>query len=448
VHRASKSKTNMRLEDAEAFAARVRQAADAAGLAEPAYWWSSMMPRDMVSHAAVGKGLRAAHGNKRYKGTLFDIGAEEHSTDVFTRGIERNIKRRFQQALVIRNLETHSYEWSRGAAGAGLTIKDIDRELIDRAIDPKTVDLIDPRILKRRAPELEGKERGDVLNEDEIAGLGEDDFVSTTQQDFAESRRRIEDVRKWDTKTQAQHRFLVVPRDVTETLDGVASKMDNTFWRGMEVVLKQKPARILLGAANVPWLAFQIASNAMLTGFGGGLNPWNIHGAHKWWKGLTPDEREAVEAELGVTHGHHFGMDQPHLGASSNRMVNFWRAYKKSHVGRLVHKGNVMDLMFRVDETQNNFFRRVLFYDRARKSAYRRMGHSWKSIDTLTTRAMDRVLARPPQQQLHLIAKHGAEFEQIAKHVNDFSATTCGSRRRSGSCCSATSCSTAISGSA
>jgi hypothetical protein len=146
-------------------------------------------------------------------------------------------------------------------------------------------------------------------------------------------------------------------------------------------VLKQKPARILLGAANVPWLAFQVASNGLLTGFGGGINPFNVHGAVKWFRGLEPGEREAVEAELGITHGHHFGMDEPHLGATNNHMINFWRAYKKSRVGRIGHRINPLNVMFRADETQNNFFRKVLFYDRARKEAYRRMGRVWKGID-------------------------------------------------------------------
>lgn len=431
VVRASKSERNMRLEDAESFAARVREAAEAAGLEEPAYWWSSLMPRESPSLAAAGRGTRAAHGNKPYKGKLFDIGAEEHTPDVFTRGIERNIKRRFQQALVVRNLETHAYEWSRGVHGAGLTIAELEKLMIDRAIDPKTIELVDPRVLRRRAPEMSGTERGRLMSPDELDpettmlpdDLTDEDFVSTTQQHLADARRRWEEVSHDELARQAQHRFLVVPREVGETLDGVSSKMDNTFWRAAEIVLKQKPARILLGAANVPWLAFQIASNAMLTGLGGGINPWNIHGAHKWFKALTPDEREAVEAELGITHGHHFGMDQPHLGATNLRMVSFWRAYKKSRVGRYgpqTAPRHIMDLMFKADEKQNNFFRRVLFYDRARKEAYRRMGHSWKGIDTAMTRAMDRVMARPPHQQVHLIARHGAEFEAVAKHVNNF----------------------------
>lgn len=420
VERASKHKANMKLEDATVFADRVRQAAEDFGLDGPAYWWSSAMPEQLPSLAAAGRGVRAAHANKAYTGGTFRIGAEETSTDVFTRGVERNIKRRFQQALVVRNMETYAYEWSKGHQGAGLTISEIRDEMARRAIDPDTIELVDPRILKKRYSEAEGVERGDVVKPGDVAGRTEDDFVTTTQQDFAAGRRQWKDVEHDDRLTQGQHRYLAVPREVGETLDGLASHMDNKFWRSMEIVLKQKPARILLGAANVPWLAFQVASNALLTGIGGGVNPFNITGAHRWFKGLTDVQRDAVEAELGITHGHHFGMDQPHLGASNNRIVNFWRGYKTSQLGRAGTRINPLNIMFRADEAQNNFFRKMLFYDKARKQAYRNMGHSWKGIDKATTRLVDRVFALPPERQAAAIAQHGEDFERVAKHVNDF----------------------------
>jgi hypothetical protein len=217
------------------------------------------------------------------------------------------------------------------------------------------------------------------------------------------------------------NRYFVVPKDVADTTAATLRATDNTAWRALEIILKQKPARILLGALNVPWLSFQIASNALLTGFGGGVNPFNIHGAHKWFRSLEPDERAAVEAELGITHGHHMiGQDEPNLGATNLRMVNFWRAYKKSRVGRLGTRVNPLNLMFRADEAQNNFFRRTLFYDAARKNAYRRMGASWKANDRLMSRLMDRVFAKPPGELGPLIARHSEDFERVAKHTNDF----------------------------
>jgi hypothetical protein len=119
VVKVSKSPKHMRLEGAESFATKVRAAAEEAGLAEPAYWESAMRPPGSTAAlAATGRGLRATNRSKRRTGAIFEVGAEETSPDVFTRGVERNIKRRFQWALVQRNLETHSFEWSRGRPGA------------------------------------------------------------------------------------------------------------------------------------------------------------------------------------------------------------------------------------------------------------------------------------------------------------------------------------------
>jgi uncharacterized membrane protein YgcG len=87
---------------------------------------------------------------------------------------------------------------------------------------------------------------------------------------------------------------------------------------------------------------------------------------------------------------------------------------------RLAHRMNPFDAMFRADEMQNNFFRRTLFYSKAKKAAYRRMGSNWKGIDRGMDRSMNDVLAKDPAKLGHAIATHGPEFERTAKHVKDF----------------------------
>lgn len=429
VVRAAKSKDTMRLEDAQAFATKVRQVAEQEGLTEPAYWWSSVRPEQLPSLAAAGRGLGVAHRNRAYTGKLFDVGAEEHGFDVFTRGVERNIKRRFQTALVMRNLETHAFEWSRGPSGAGLTAQQIKHEMDVRFIDPSTIELVDAKMIDRRPTEPQGVERGQVLTGEELqhrldaitaAGHQGEDFVSTTQQMLAAARRRWKDVSADELRGLSQNRYLVVTRDVGETLDGVANKMDSPGWRALEIILKQKPARILLGAANIPWLAFQIASNAFLTGLGGALNPMDIYGAAKWFRSLSHEERDAIEAELGITHGHHFALDETNLGASSKRLVNTWRAFKKTKTMRIGHTINPLNVMFRLDEKQNNFFRRTLFYSKARRASYARMGHAWHGIDQGISYYVDRISGLPPGRQADMIARHGQVFEDVAKHVTDF----------------------------
>jgi hypothetical protein len=113
-------------------------------------------------------------------------------------------------------------------------------------------------------------------------------------------------------------------------------------------------------------------------------------------------------------------MDQPNLGATNNRMVATWRGFKATKAMRVGHRMNPLDAMFRADEAQNNFFRRVLFYSKARKAAYRRMGSNWRGIARNMDTLMDRVLARPPDRMAQSIARHGPEFEAVAKHTRDF----------------------------
>jgi hypothetical protein len=412
VHRKAKAQSRKfdprLLEDHEAFAARIRAAADEAGLAEPAYWKGIIEGEldDAPRLKAAGKGLRATERPKRTEYRLAERGEGERDPAVLIRGVEANIKRRFQYQLVVRNIETHAFDWSRGDGNTGMTVDQIGWYLRENGIDPNSVELLDTRILSRRDVEVD---------EDPVAeGL---DQLSEARVSGKELGRAI---KSGDYKDMAQNRYLVFPREVGEAVDGAAVKLDSTFTRAMEVLLKQKPARIMLGAFNVPWLAFQMASNTLLTGLGGGINPFDIYGAHKFFKGLDPDARDAIEAELGITQGHHFNMDQPNLGATNNRYVATWRGFKQTKAMRVGHRMNPLDAMFRADEAQNNFFRRTLFYSKARKAAYRRMGSNWRGIGRNMDTLMDRVLAKDPERIGQAIAKHGPEFEAVAKHTRDF----------------------------
>lgn len=419
VTRTVKKKDSMRLESAEAFDARVRKAAEEAGLSEPGYWMSTPRPADTYSDAAIGSGGRAVAGSRRYTGALSDIGAETHTPDVFMTGVERNIKRRFSWALVNRNMTVHSFEWSRGKRGEGLTASQILRALDERHIDADSVAFVNARVVADRTPEEAGLARGAVSD-----AVAEDTVLADVNQELLDARTTLKDLQAEEKVGQAMNRYLVVPKEVADELIH-ATRPDGPFARAAEIILKQKPARILLGALNVPWLSFQVASNAMLTGLGGGRNPLDIYGTHKWWRGLTDAEKDAVEIELGITHGRHFAMDQTHLGSQAhgfgpiNHMVDFWQAYKKSKVGRMAHEVNPMDLMFRADEAQNNFFRKVLFYSQAKKAAYRDLGANWRTLDGLHKKLLS-ALAVPPEKLGGVIVKHGPEFEKAAKTVSDF----------------------------
>jgi hypothetical protein len=156
--------------------------------------------------------------------------------------VEANIKRRFQHELVVRNIETHAFPWSKND-GRGMTVDEIKFYARDHGIDPNSIHIQDTRIVTRTDEGVPA----DLAN----------DITSDTSGIVPLS------------KGIAQNRYLAMPSEVGETLNTAARALDTKFFRGMEILLKQKPARIMLGAFNIPWLAFQFASNAILTGLGG-----------------------------------------------------------------------------------------------------------------------------------------------------------------------------------
>jgi hypothetical protein len=232
------------LEDYDKFAARVRAAADEAGLAEPAYWKGVLegdLEQSGAANYAAGSGMRMGAKPKRTEYKLSAQGRGERDPEVLIRGVEANIKRRFQHELVVRNVETHAFPWSKND-GRGMTVDEIKFYAKDHGIDPDSIHIQDTRVVTRTQEGVPADLADDITSDrGEIVPL---------------------------SKGIAQNRYLAMPSEVGETLNTAARALDTKFFRGMEILLKQKPARIMLGAFNIPWLAFQFASNGFLTGLG------------------------------------------------------------------------------------------------------------------------------------------------------------------------------------
>jgi hypothetical protein len=415
VHKKAKAGVDFdprQLEGADEYAARIRAAAESAGLAEPAYWKAIRegdLEQGRAGSYAVGGGARATGKPKRTEYRLAERGAGERDPEVLVRGVESNIKRRFQYQLVARNIETHAFPWSRND-GRGMTIDEIRWYARENGIDENSIHIQDTRIITRKG-------EGDVPD-DLLEDITADDSGLLTKRWGRPAS--LKDITSKDYSDLAQNRYLAMPAEVGETLNTAARVFDMQAFRALEIVLKQKPARIMLGLFNIPWLAFQFASNGLLTGLGGALNPLDIYNAKRWFDSLDPEARDAIEAELGITHGHHFAMDQPSRGATDARYVAAWRGFKQTKPMRVMHRMNPLDAMFRVDEWQNNMWRKTLFYNKARKAAYRRMGSNWRGSAQSIDRLMERVFAKPPERRPQAIAQNGQEFEKVARHVKDF----------------------------
>jgi hypothetical protein len=405
------------------FAARVRAAADGAGLAEPAYW-KGMWEGDMAPAprlAAAGKGVRATERPKRKQGTLTRQGRGERDPEVLVRGIETNIKRQFQTELVLKNVEAHAAPWSlnRGPDGKarGMTIDQIKRYSIDNKIDMSTMSIMDARIAAREGGRAELPEE---LADDMTGTLDRLRESVPTELRGARSQTFGRVVGR-DYSHLARNRYFVTPSEVGEAIDGVANALDSPFMRGVEVVFHRIPSRLLLGLSP-PWLMFQVAGNAIFTGLAG-THPLDLVGGVRFARALKaadPEGHAAWEVANGITRGHHTIMDTPNLGATTSHFVAYMRAMKETRLGRLIHRKNPFDVLFKADVGQTNFWRKAVWYSKARRESYRRMSHNYKRSYQLIDRLTAGVLTKKPERLVQEYAKHGAEFESAAKHVRDF----------------------------
>ena len=242
---------------------------------------------------------------------------------------------------------------------------------------------------------------------------------------------RADEIDVQDVAKSPGMRHLVVPKEVAETVDGLTNALDSKVVRAFSIAIREKPARIMLGAFNIPWLVSQFVSSPILAGLGGALNPMDIVGAIKFDRRLKredPAAHAAWEAQIGITHGHGQWQDQTHLGdfkgdGKLHEIAAFWRAYKQSAVGRRLHSANPFDAMFRLDEAQSNFWRRTVFHNRARKNAYQVMDQAWQGADVAMERFFNRMTGsavKTSEDQFRLMADAGPEMLDAANHVNRF----------------------------
>lgn len=390
------------------YASRVTEELAAQGREAPFYFPSQGKARIFQSDHAVG-GARAIAGPHSYAGALFRRGRQDIDVQVLAEGLARSIKRRWNWNLVGRTYENNRIEISRARVAEALgkkgdaaehfdldslTLKDWSDVMDNLDIDPGRVAFWNPR-------------RFYAEHRDNHAGEDIDDTGTTSKGEDTSSglRRAIDDA------TVSGHgiRNRTSPADFTDSgwqmiskaahgeIDAI-TKPSSGFMRSFEIA-KGKAARVLLGLGNIPWLTFQVASNALLTGFA--IGPKALTGvgfvseivnAQKWWNAMDKEQQRAVSAYVGVgPFQEDVRVTRVGGSAAESNLVNAWRAFKGSaffhhglsipkvtaKTGRRVpsiSKLNPLDAMFRADNFQNNVFRRTVLYNKVKRDAYARMG--------------------------------------------------------------------------
>jgi hypothetical protein len=389
------------------FLRRVKKAAASEGLARPGYFKSEKRSSMRYSEYAVG-GARAVGKDKATEYKLFKEGRESTDPLVHEQALARGIKRKYNWNLVAKTFDGNSFAW-----GKNKSIESLRDELEKRNIDPNTVAFWNPARYYAKRPKDDVEHTG--MGEEPVAE-GLPDAVAAGAKSFDDLLKNPEDFKG----TGGQGTWSVVPKSVYDEIHA-DTKPSGPYARAYDVV-KGKQSRILLGLSPA-WLQYQVASNALLTGLSG-TGPVSAAKAQVWWKKLSEEEKAAVEPYIGVGS---FRQDvqQTKIGAARtrfegiNHLADAYRAMKQTPFLQKLGRGNPLDLLFRVDNAQNNFFRRSVLYSQVRRDAYKRMGENTKAMAKLQNRMVG-IAKLGPEDQMKAVIRDMPALERHAEHVNDF----------------------------
>jgi len=390
-----------------AYLRRVKQAAAREGLERPGYFPSEERPQGAFSAMAAG-GQRATEIPKAYTGSLFRQGIESADPEVMHRGAMRSIKRREQWNMVSRNFERHAVREINGRPVRDQSILELTRTLENAGVDPATVGFWNPRRFYEASKQAARHEddAADPLGQD--VGSGDRDLHNALRDSIATAQ----DLRTRPEEFAKSRGWSVVPRQILDELES-QTRSSGAVGRSFDIG-RGKVSRVLLG--NPAWLSFQVGSNALMTGLAG-VGPVDAIKAQRWWAKLPADVKQALEPDLGI---HGWMDEQTHLGASThNRFVNAYRGFKTTGLYQSAHRANPLDAIFRADNAQNNFFRRAVAYNHAKRETYRRMGRDTKGI-MRAQQSIQRVFKMDPDRQILETLRDPQMFERHAQAVSDF----------------------------
>jgi hypothetical protein len=394
-------------ESTSAFVKRVQKAAADAGHERPIYFPSERFSLDLhPDHAsrAVG-GARAVAEPSRYKGTNYRLGIQDTSPETYLTGMARNIKRKHNWKLVADLADDHAIGGIRGTASA------VRQEMYDRGAHPGSYQLWNPAIFRG--------EMSKAMHE-----LDDPSADALEAEDFAAHKALAESKRADDEHYARRGGWVAIPKQAFKEIED-STKPSGLGGRAWDI-FKGKNSRILLGAGNIPWLQFQVASNALL-GLGATrlMLGTELPKAIAWWRGLDTDAKEEIDSLLGTGANH--DVQQVHLGATTNsRIVAGYRALRDhplwSHsakYGPALRQLNPIEAMFKADHAQTAWFKRAVLYNRVKRDAWQRMGRNAGAAHRLQDR-IAHALTLGPEDAMRAVLKDKAAIERHAATVNDW----------------------------
>ena len=375
------------------------------------YYKNTEFPERGFKNYALG-GRRAVADDRRYRGKLLRTGQTVSDARMVTDSAAGNIKRKYNWNQVAQWAERSVAPWTRNYKGK---LRDLDREARARGYRPGTYVFIDLRKI------YAARDRGPVdvdldadspwLRSEEISTVLRDpnNVVDPSKRDVAsliETQPEAFDTTGWSIVSKTDYDELVNRTTPSGKLG-----------RAVDMARGAASRWLLL---NLPWLVFQTSSNSILSALAG-VTPNDIRRAQKFFKELPPEERRALEATFGVKGW--FDERQRGGAAFDNRFAHMIAAWKKTEHYRRWRQYGVpgwLEVFSRLDNMQNNVFRRALFYKTARKEAFTRMDEATGRVYATLPR-LEAALKKGSQEEvMKAIIKERETVEQLGRAVDDW----------------------------
>lgn len=361
------------------FHYRVRQAAQAEGLAgDPGYIPSRPRFSARLSDYAPG-GARATAGHRKYSGELFDLGIEQISPEVFKQGLRRNVKLNVNWRLVSDQIADHAHPKLRDMPVG---------KLMDKAhgmnLDEREWGVWMPGRMRKQ----DGRgvaEAGRDIDPDVPEGLrqGMKEATAGAKQTLdRDAVMSLADLRRMldAGEISGDVRATVVAKGALNEIMS-STRPQGAAMRGANIA-RSKASRVLF-AFNPVWFAANTVG-AALPSVMRGVSPKAFIDAQLYFRDLhkrDPAAHTALRRELGIGHQRLQDVQQPRMGGAADNvpgfggMVRAWQAYRNTPMGRKARPLSAsIDAWLKLEQKVNSdAFRRALFHTEARREALRRI---------------------------------------------------------------------------
>lgn len=383
--------------------ARVQAKAKERGLDEPGYFPGRVYDEG-GSAPYTGHNIGRAMGkDKQYHGTSFAYGIQDTSAEALQLGLAKNIKRAHNYRGVADNLERATPAWGKGKSGAGLTAAEAKQAIRENGGHPDSWALVDTKTIRREIEDADVK--GDMAGTDARVAHALEHNIRDLDAALSEYGG-------------TGQRFHVVPKAVADELKDSMMPTPAAL-RGIAKI-QGVQTRLLLDT-NPTFVPVQIVANTPLAILAMRGNVLDLVRGNRWYRSLDQAGRDVVDELVGGSVSRSHGATQRFGDSTGNRLARGWDALINNQRYRAWQESalNPMQINPLLDDAQNAFFRRAVFYNAAKRERGKSMARAARGIADEAGDVI-RALEMPPGPARDVaLRKAEPAFERIGERVNE-----------------------------